>query len=482
MEVLNMEVKAKNSWELLLEQLVPKLDNRNGFMPLRPMRIPSLAEAEAAPKALINDDEFETYQGLQPWDRLSVQISIPQNFYQRLLQGEELVSRYELEDTKISLNEQKFRKLLLFAGNDFLGLSRHPAIAKATAKAVAEHGTGPRGSPLICGYTDYHIALELSLAKLKKKEACLLCPTGFSANMAVMVALGSLAPMLSAGKRPTNEEKLAVFSDALNHASIVDGLKLAERHGGIQYFVYKHCDMAHLDSLLTNCKNKRKVVVTDSVFSMDGDFAPMVDLARLRKKHGFLFVLDDAHGTFVWGKNGGGVAEEFNCEYDVDISIGTLSKAAASLGGFITCSKIWRQFIQSRGRSFIFSTIAPVPLVAASYASVVVARNEPWRRMEVRKRMQQFQDLTGIPITSQILSVIVGSLEKLFKASQVLLEEGFFVVPVGPPAVPPNTGRLRITLTAAHTEEDIKRLVAILSDYVNFKVTTDYRSRFQARL
>ncbi|XVF77539.1 hypothetical protein PTKIN_Ptkin14bG0053000 [Pterospermum kingtungense] len=306
----------------------------------------------------------------------------------------------------------------MFASNYFLGLSRHPAIAKATAKAAAEHGTGPRRSPLICGYTNYHIALESSLAKLKKKEACLLCPTGFSANLAVLLAIGSLASLFCAGKKPTKEEKIAIFSDSLNHASIIDGIKLAQQYGWVECFVYDHCDMSHLDQLLTNCTMKRKVVVTDSLFSMDGDFAPMVELAELRKKHGFLFVIDEAHGSFVWGKNGGGVAEEFNCEDDVDLCVGTLSKAAASIGGFIACSKNWKQFIQSRGRSFIFSAAAPVPLAAASYASVVVARKEPWRRMEVRKRMQEFQALTGIPITSQILSIIIGSPEKTIKASQ----------------------------------------------------------------
>ncbi|XP_022737576.1 8-amino-7-oxononanoate synthase-like [Durio zibethinus] len=460
---------GKSSWDLLIEEAILKLEPGRLFTPLRPMRVASVKQEQEAAPPKLDEDEYETFQGIQPWDRLSVQISIPETFFQRLVEEGEICSKNELEDAE-GWTQQRFRKLLLFAGNDFLGLSRHPAIAKATAKAVLEHGTGPRGSPLICGYTDYHIALESSLAKLKNKKACLLCPSGFQANMAVIVALGSLAPLLSAGGRPTKEEKLAIFSDSLNHASIVDGLKLAARHGGIEYFVYKHCDMSHLDALLTNCKMKRKVVVTDSLFSMDGDFAPMVELVELRKKHGFLFVLDDAHGTFVWGKNGGGVAEEFNCENDVDICIGTLSKAAGSLGGFITCSKIWKQFFQSRGRSFIFSTIAPIPLTAASYASVVVARKEPWRRMEIRKRMQEFQALTGIPVTSQILSVIVGSTEKTYKAARVLLEAGFFVVAIGPPAVPPNSGRLRVTLTAAHTTEDIKRLVAILSDFVNFQV------------
>ncbi|KAK8537775.1 hypothetical protein V6N12_043923 [Hibiscus sabdariffa] len=160
---------------------------------------------------------------------------------------------------------------------------------------------------------------------------------------------------------------------------------------------------------------------------MDGDIAPMGELAHLRQKHGFLWVLDDAHGTFAWGKNGGGLAEEFNCEYDVDLCVGTLSKAASSLGGFVACSKIWKQWIQSRGRSFFFSTIAPIPLVAASYVSICHLLRE-------------------------------------------FLQAGFYCVAVGPPAVPPKTARIRLTLTAVQTTEDIKRLAALISKYVKFQV------------
>ncbi|XVF77540.1 hypothetical protein PTKIN_Ptkin14bG0053100 [Pterospermum kingtungense] len=450
---------AKSSWDLWIEEALAKLESRTMFMPLRPMHLPYLGEQETvAQETKADENEYETFQEIQPWDRASVQISIPEPFFQQLLNGGELICKNEIEDVKVSPSQKRFKKLLVFASNDFLGLSRHPTIAKATTKAAVEHGTGPRGAPWICGYTNYHIALESSLAKLKEKEACLLCPTGFSANLAVLVAIGSLAPLFCAGKKPTKEEKIAIFSDSLNHASIIDGIKLAQQNGWVECFVYNHCDMSHLDKLLTNCTMKRKVVVTDSLFSMDGDFAPMVELAELRKKHGFLFVIDEAHATFVWGKNGGGAAEEFNCENDVDISVGTLSKGAASLGGFIACSKIWKQFIQSRGRSFIFSSAAPVPLAAASNASIFVAKEESWRRMEIRKRMQEFQALTGIPVTSQILSIIVGSTEKTLKASQALLESGIYVTPIlGPPTVPANSGRLRVTLSAVHTTEDIKR-------------------------
>ncbi|KAK9034656.1 hypothetical protein V6N11_050813 [Hibiscus sabdariffa] len=477
--------KMKSSWDLYVEEALPKLESRRTFAPLRPMNVSTAGQEEGA-QTNFDEDEYETYQGIQPWDRLASQIKLPQTFYQRLMDGLELTCKNEREEHEIisSNQEKQFKNLTLFAGNDFLGLSRHPTIAKAMAKAAMEQGTGPRGSPLICGYTNYHMALESVLANLKKKEACLVFTSGFAANMALMAAIGSIVPVLTGSTRPTKEEKVAIFSDALNHASIVDGLRLAEHQGGVELFVYKHCDMSHLDARLTKCKNKKKVVVTDSLFSMDGDMAPMVELAQLRKKHGFFWVVDDAHGTFVWGKNGGGLAEEFNCEYDVDICVGTLSKAASSLGGFIACSKIWKQWIQSKGRSFIYSTIAPIPLVAASYASVVVARKESWRRREIRNRMKEFHALTGIPVKSQIVSVIIGDIMEAIKVNQEFVQSGLYCVAVGPPAVPPNTARIRLTLTAVQTTEDIKRIAALVSKYAKFKVPSyiDSSRHISARL
>ncbi|XP_021769387.1 8-amino-7-oxononanoate synthase-like isoform X2 [Chenopodium quinoa] len=328
---------------------------------------------------------------------------------------------------------------------------------------------GPRGSALICGYTDYHGHLEASLAKLKKKEDCLLCPTGFAANMAFMVAAGSIASLLASGKIPHRTEKVAVFSDALNHASIIDGLRLGERLNCIETFVYQHCDMFHLDALLSDCTISKKVVVTDSLFSMDGDFAPMNELVTLRKKHKFLLVIDDAHGTFTCGKDGGGVAQEFDCESDVDICIGTLSKAAGCTGGFIACSKRWKQLIMSRGRSFIFSTAMPIPMAAAAHAATFVAEKEAWRRKAIQERVQDFRDLTGIPITSHIVSIIVGSEENSLLASRYMLKSGFHVTAIRPPTVPPNSCRLRITLSAAHTRKDVKMLAVALSNCVNFQ-------------
>ncbi|MFS7949445.1 putative 8-amino-7-oxononanoate synthase [Helianthus anomalus] len=248
---------------------------------------------------------------------------------------------------------------------------------------------------------------------------CLLCPTGFSANMAFMTVAGYVGS-LSAVNETDCQDGIAIFSDALNHASIIDGIRLAERQGCVQVFIYKHCDMNHLNELLLTCTMKKKVVVTDSLFSMDGDYAPMVQLSKLRKKHGFLLVVDDAHGTLVCGKNGGGVPEQFGCADDVDICIGTLSKAVGCHGGFIACSKRWKQLIQSRGRAFIFSTSTPVPIIAAAHAAVVVAKKETWRRKAIWNRVQEFRTLTGIPITSHIISLIVGGEEQALKASRCL--------------------------------------------------------------
>ncbi|XP_050225801.1 8-amino-7-oxononanoate synthase isoform X2 [Mercurialis annua] len=424
----------KSSWDYWVEEALEKLQSLKLLRSLRPIYLSNSKETQ------VLGDDYEVFDQMQPWDRSSIEVSISQSTFRNWLleipsSGDEIAS----ESGVMSHVVEQSKKLLLFSGNDYLGLSSHPTIGKAAAKAAQEHGMGPRGSALICGYTNYHRKLESSLANLKKKEDCLLCPTGFAANMAVMVALGNISSLLASVEMPEKKEKIAIFSDALNHASIIDGIRLVERKQNVEVHVYKHCDMSHLNSLLSTCVLRKKVVVTDSLFSMDGDFAPMVELVELRKKHGFLLVIDDAHGTFVCGKNGGGVAEEFNCERDVDVCVGTLSKAAGCHGGFIACSKKFKKLVQSRGRSFIFSTAAPVPVAAAAHAAIFVATKEEWRRKAVWSRVQEFQALTGIPITSPIISLIVGSEEKALKASRYMLKSGFHVTAIRPPTVPPNS-------------------------------------------
>ncbi|KAL5728357.1 8-amino-7-oxononanoate synthase [Ranunculus cassubicifolius] len=457
-------MSSRNSWDSWVNEALTKLDSLNLVRSLRPISFP----------ISLSQQNLDTFDDLQPWDRSSVEIQIDESTFHNWLHnvhssGDEIMFPDDSGDVKLDLAPRPKRKLILFSGNDYIGLSSHPTVRKAVAETAQRHGMGPRGSALICGYTSYHRLLESCLADLKKKEDCLLCPTGFAANMALMVTIGSVSSLLSASKKPSKDEKVAIFSDALNHASIIDGIRLAERQQEVEIFVYRHCDMVHLNTLLSRCTMEKKVVVTDSLFSMDGDFAPLLELAKLRKKHGFLLVIDDAHGTLVCGENGGGVAEEFNCESDIDICIGTLSKAAGCSGGFIACNKKWKQLLQSRGRSFIFSTSLPLPIAAAAYAAIVVGKKEKWRRRAIWKRVQDFRDLTQIPITSPIISLVVGSEVNALKASKHLLESGFHVTAIRPPTVPANSCRLRITLCAAHTRDDIDKLTCALSSCISFK-------------
>ncbi|KAJ1261758.1 hypothetical protein BS78_09G055700 [Paspalum vaginatum] len=348
-------------------------------------------------------------------------------------------------------------------------LSSHPAIRDAAVKAAQEHGMGPRGSPLACGYTTYHKLVEESLAQLMKKQDCILCTSGYSANTAVMSAVGSVSSLLAVGRKPTEDERIAIFSDASNHASIIDGIRHMERMQEGVAFVYKHRDMSHLESLLSSCSIAKKLVVTDSIFSMGSNFAPLPQLVELREKYGFLLLVDDAHGTFVYGENGGGAPELFGCQDDIDIVVSSLSKAAGCMGGFIACSTRWKRLILSRGRSLTFSTALPVPVVASVHAAIHVSKMERWRRSVLLENTQYFASLTELDIYNPIISVVVGSEDTVLKAHSHLLRSGFLVEPIRPPVVPPNTCRLRITLSTAHSSDDIKRLVDALKPWLPVK-------------
>ncbi|KAL8199704.1 hypothetical protein R6Q57_013272 [Mikania cordata] len=466
-----------SSWDVWVEQALSTLRSMKILRSLRPIHYPN------QPKT---DNALQVFDEIHQWDRASVEIEIADSTFQRWVQdvpssGDDPTHDNENSECELGLCPKLFRKLLLFSGNDYLGLGSHPTVAKAAARVVQDHGMGPRGSALICGYTTYHRLLENCLAESKNKEDCLLCPTGFSANMAFMTVVGYVGS-LSAVNKTDCQNGVAIFSDALNHASIIDGIRLIERQESVQVFIYRHCDMAHLSGLLLNCTMKKKIVITDSLFSMDGDFAPMVQLSKLRKKHDFLLVVDDAHGTLVYGKNGGGVPEEFGCENDVDICIGTLSKAVGCHGGFIACSKRWKQLIQSRGRAFIFSTSTPVPIIAAAHAAVMVSKKEIWRRKAIWNRVQEFRTLTGIPITSHIISLVVGSEEQALKASRHMLKCGFHITAIRPPTVPSNLCRLRITLSAAHTRNDIRKLTFALSQCISLRESGYFYTNGTAKL
>jgi len=370
------------------------------------------------------------------------------------------------------------RALLGFAGNDYLGLAGHPDVRRAAATAAERFGMGSRGSPLVCGHSTLHERLERELAALKGAEAAALFPSGYAANAGVLAALAG---------RPD----AAVFSDALNHASVVDGCRLAARSGA-EVHVFRHLDLFDLERRLEGCDRPLKLVITDSVFSMDGDLADLRGLAQLRAKHGFLLMVDDAHGTLVLGGGaGGGAAQAAGVEADVDVAVGTLSKAFGAQGGFVACSSLLKRLLVSQARPYIFSTALPLPSVAAALAALSVARREgPTRRARLARNVRVLREALGTflpegasgtarvgagasPLEwrdSPIVPVVVGSEKTALSTAAGLRARGFHVPAIRPPTVAPGTCRLRVTLSAAHSEGEVRALASALRDTLSAAV------------
>lgn len=355
-------------------------------------------------------------------------------------------------------------RLLVFAANDYLGLSGHPEVRTAAARATAVFGCGPRSSALVCGYTDQHASLESALADLKGSEDVILFPTGFAANLAVLGALAT-------------SDDCAIFSDALNHASIVDGARLAAKGAGAKLHIYRHSDLDHLETLLKASSAPRKLIVSDSLFSMDGDVADCRGLATLKRRYGAILCLDEAHATLVFGESGGGVAEEQGVSDAVDVHVGTLSKACGAHGGFVGCSSTLKRLLLSRGRAGVFSTALPLPAVAAAAAAISV-KDLPERRARLWANVRRFAQAAGLgddvsgttPMTtpqSPILPFIVGAEADALEASEALLRQGFLVPAIRPPTVPAGTARLRVALSAEHTSDELDSLAAALRSAVN---------------
>lgn len=336
------------------------------------------------------------------------------------------------------------RALTLFSTNDYLGLSSHPEVIERTRASLSRAGHGPRGSALVCGYTTAHEQLETSIADLKGTQAAMLCPSGYAANLAVLAALGS--------------PDVAIFSDALNHASIIDGIGLAKRRGA-QAVIYPHLDMEALAQALAQCDRPRKLIVTDAVFSMDGDLAPMQKLVTLKRQHDALLVVDDAHGTLVFGPRGGGLAHHTGTADDVDIHIGTLSKAFGTQGGFVAASRRWVDVLINLGRSFIYSTALPLGTVCGAQAALDVSIGQPEHRQRLWRHVHHLTDALSLPALSPIVPWIVGEEQVALSRSTALLEAGFHITAIRPPTVPEGTSRLRMTLSAAHTTDDIEQLI-----------------------
>eukprot|EP00892_Ulva_mutabilis_P006620 jgi/Ulvmu1/432/UM001_0439.1 len=337
----------------------------------------------------------------------------------------------------------------LFSTNDYLGLSSHPQVQCAIATAAASCGQGPRSAAIVAGHTSLHETLERRLASLKKAQACLLFPTGFAANVATISALAA-------------DSSVALFSDELNHASLIDGCRLA-RNRGAQTHVFRHRDYHHLHALLQQHSDRpRKIVVTDGVFSMDGDLADLQELCRLRAEHRFLLLVDDAHGTLVLGKNGGGVADMTGTSCSVDVHVGTLSKAVGAHGGFVACSHAIKTLLVNKGRAYVYSTALPVPTVAGALAALNVFDRERWRVEHLQKLQKVLSVYLSAPVDSPIVPLVVGSPERAMRICAELWQAGFHVPAIRPPTVPSGTSRLRLSLSAEHTVVDVMSLIGCI--------------------
>ncbi len=345
------------------------------------------------------------------------------------------------------------RETLLFCGNDYLGLSRHPRVLQASKKALERFGTGAGAARLISGTSTLHTALEEKLAKIKKKERALVFSAGYLANLGVLTALAGADDL--------------IVMDKLCHAALIDGARLA----GARLRVFPHRNYARCDEILQqeNVPGK-KILVTDTVFSMDGDLADFQEIVRLKKTYGCLWIADDAHGTGVFGQQGGGALEDTGLEPAADVITGTLSKALGALGGFAAASATLIDYLINKARPFIFATALPPVLCAAGLEALQVVQEEPelryalWRNIQ---RMHEFLKAGGWalePLASPILPLVVGAEGDALALSERLLERGFLVPAIRYPTVPKGKARLRITLSAAHTPEDIARFTACLAE------------------
>jgi 8-amino-7-oxononanoate synthase len=347
------------------------------------------------------------------------------------------------------------RKMLLFASNNYLGLANHPKLKAGAIRAINTWGAGSGASRLVTGNTALHEELETKLAAFKGHEGAILFNTGYMANVGVISSL-------------MGSEDI-IFSDELNHASIIDGIRLSKA----KVVVYKHNDISDLETKLklVNQGNTigKKLIVTDGVFSMDGDIALLKELVDLKNRYGGLLMVDDAHGTGVLGEHGRGTAEYYGVSKEVDINLGTLSKALGGEGGYVTGSKELIEYLHNKARTFIFSTAQMPAAIGAGIAALEVIQEEKWRITQLRDNAAYLRkniEKLGFNVpegSTPIIPVIIGSNHDTLNFSKGLNEEGLLVPAIRPPTVPEGTGRLRITVMATHTKEHLDQAIALFS-------------------
>lgn len=351
------------------------------------------------------------------------------------------------------------RTYVNFGSNDYLGLAADPRLAEAACEAAQRSGWGSGASPLVVGHSAEHAALERALAEFEGCEAALLFSTGYAANVGTVTALVGRGDV--------------VYSDGLNHASIVDGCRLSRA----EVRVYRHADAAHLAELLkqeavtfNTATFRRRLIVTDGLFSMDGDAAPLAALADLAERFEAMLLVDEAHATGVLGAGGRGSCEAAGIEERVDVRVGTLSKALGSVGGFVVGRRAVVEWLVNRARPYVFSTALPPAAAAASLAAIDIVRREPERRRKLAETAAALRLTLSTqgwdlgPSASQIVPLVVGDAAETMRLAAALRERGLLVPPIRPPSVPEGASRLRLSLSYGHTPAMIGRLVATLGE------------------
>jgi 8-amino-7-oxononanoate synthase len=338
------------------------------------------------------------------------------------------------------------RRLLSFSCNDYLNLTHHPAVKKAAIEAVQRYGAGSGASRLVTGNHPLFAELEARLARLKGTEAACVFGSGYLANAGIIPSL-------------IGSDDL-VLIDELAHACLWAGARLTRG----KVLTFRHNDVAHADALLSEhrAKHSRALIATDGVFSMDGDLAPLPELAALARRFDAWLISDDAHGVGVLG-NGRGSSFATGTKADIPLQMGTLSKAIGAYGGYLCASRPVIELIRNRARTFIYSTGLPPAIAAAAIAAIDVIESEPETIARPMQNAVAFTRRVGLPdATSTIVPVIIGDEQKALNASRLLEEEGFAVIAIRPPTVPAGTSRLRLTFSAAHPMQEIERLADIV--------------------
>lgn len=353
------------------------------------------------------------------------------------------------QETAVIINGQKF---ILLCSNDYLGLSNHPKLIEASIAATQEYGTGSGASRLICGNLKIHVKLEQEVALFKQTEDAVIFSSGYMANLGVISSL-------------MNKNDLVIM-DKLNHASLIDGARLSGAH----LRVYPHQDMSALKKILDSSSiYRRRMIIVDGIFSMDGDIAPLPLIVDLARHYQAMVMVDDAHATGVLGKNGRGSAEYFGLEGSIDIQMGTFSKAIGGFGGFVAGKKVLIDYLKNNARSFIYSTSLPPSDIAASLAGLLIVQTEPkWRESlwdnvsYLRQKIQQI-GFNSLNSTTQIIPVLTGSNENTIQMANHLYDNGIFAPGIRPPSVPRGKGRVRLSVMATHTREELDFVVSVLA-------------------